>query len=49
MEKIYSKNSNEISNLNLNPKQQTINFILNYSKGMHVIKSNRMIFEVHKN
>ena len=47
MEKIYSKNSNEISNLN--PKQQTINFILNYSKGMHVIKSDRMIFEVYKN
>ena len=47
MEKIYSKDSNKINNLN--PKSETINFILNYSKGMHVIKSDRMIFEVHKN
>jgi hypothetical protein len=47
MEKIYSKNSNKINNLN--PKAETINFILNYSKGMHVIKSKRMVFEMYKN
>jgi len=30
---------------NLNPKEETINFLLNYSKALSVINCNKMKFE----
>ena len=44
MAKIYSENS--IKKLNdLEPKEETVNFILNYSKALSVINYNKMKFE----
>lgn len=47
MQKIYSQGSKNMNNLQ--PKQETINFILNYSKAMHIMKTRNMLIEVHKN
>jgi len=47
MPKIYSKSSSKMDNLK--PKSETINFILNYSKALHVIKTKTMQIEVMKN
>ena len=45
MAKIYSENS--INKLNeLEPKEETVNFLLNYSKALSVINCNKMKFEV---
>ena len=44
MAKLYSENS--IKNLNeLEPRKETVSFILNYSKALSVIKCNKMKFE----
>ncbi len=44
MAKLYSENS--IKKVNeLEPKNETVNFILNYSKALSVIKYNKMKFE----
>jgi hypothetical protein len=44
MAKIYSENSiNKIENLS--PKEETVNFLLNYSKALSVISSNKLKFE----
>jgi hypothetical protein len=44
MEKIYSKKS--IGNPEkLEPKEETINFLLNYSKALKVLKYNNLEFE----
>ncbi len=44
MAKLYSENS--IKNLNdLKPKEETVNFLLNYSKALSVINCNKMKFE----
>ncbi|MDC1365131.1 hypothetical protein N8258_01805 [Algibacter sp.] len=44
MAKIYSENS--IENIkNLEPKEETVNFILNYSKALSVINYNKLKFE----
>lgn len=44
MAKIYSENSIEkISNLE--PKEETVKFLLNYSKALSVINYNEMKFE----
>ena len=44
MAKIYSENS--IKNLNdLKPKEETVNFLLNYSKALSVINYKKMKFE----
>jgi len=44
MAKIYSENS--IKNLNdLKPREETVNFLLNYSKALSVINCNKMKFE----
>ncbi|WP_303317728.1 hypothetical protein Q4Q34_17585 [Flavivirga abyssicola] len=44
MAKIYSENS--IKNLNeREPKEETINFLLNYSKALSVINYNKLKFE----
>ncbi len=44
MAKFYSENS--IENINeLEPKEETINFLLSYSKALSVIDCNKMKFE----
>jgi hypothetical protein len=44
MAKLYSENS--IKNLNeLEPKEETVNFLLNYSKALSVINCNKWKFE----
>ncbi|MDO5980446.1 hypothetical protein [Flavivirga spongiicola] len=44
MAKIYSGNS--IKNLNeQEPKEETVNFLLNYSKALSVINCNKLKFE----
>lgn len=45
MAKNYSKTSIETPN-ELRPKDETINFILNYSKALSVIKSEKVKFEL---
>jgi len=47
MPKLYAQGSKKMNNLQ--PKQETINFILNYSKALHVIKTMSMSVEVHQN
>lgn len=44
MAKLYSKR-NPQKQLNLNPKEETVNFLLNYSKALSVINCNKMKFE----
>jgi hypothetical protein len=44
MAKLYSK-KNPQKQLNLNPKEETVNFLLNYSKALSVINCNKMKFE----
>ncbi|WP_345167737.1 hypothetical protein [Algibacter aquimarinus] len=44
MAKIYSENS--IKKLdNLEPREETVNFLLNYSKALRVINCNKLKFE----
>ncbi|MDB9755430.1 hypothetical protein OAB20_03980 [Winogradskyella sp.] len=43
MAKIYSNASPK--NVNQNPKEETISFILNYSKALSVINYNKLKFE----
>ncbi|MDG1728605.1 MAG: hypothetical protein P8I04_01880 [Algibacter sp.] len=44
MAKIYSENS--IKKIeNLEPREETVNFLLNYSKALSVIDYNKMKFE----
>ena len=47
MAKIYSKNPK--NNKKLNPKDETVRFILNYSKALSVIKYKNMEFEALQN
>lgn len=47
MPKLYTQGSKKINNLQ--PKKETINFILNYSKALHIMKTKNMLFEMHKN
>lgn len=44
MAKLYSQKKSQIE-LNLNPKEETVNFLLNYSKALSVINCNKMKFE----
>ncbi len=44
MAKIYS-NASQKKNLNLMPKDETISFLLNYSKALSVIDYNKLKFE----
>jgi hypothetical protein len=44
MAKLYSEKITE-SQINLNPKEETVNFLLNYSKALSVINCNKMKFE----
>lgn len=45
MAKLYSKNSVKNSNT-LNPKEETLNFLLDYSKALRVVKHENKIFEL---
>ncbi len=47
MAKIYSECSQQKDNLN--PKEETIDFLLNYSKALCVIKHNNLNFETLQN
>ena len=44
MAKLYSENSIK-SIMDLEPTEETVNFLLNYSKALSVIKCNKMTFE----
>ena len=44
MAKIYSKDFIESTN-DLKPKEETVNFLLNYSKALSVISCNKLKFE----
>lgn len=44
MAKIYSENSIKKTE-NLEPREETVNFLLNYSKALSVISCNNMKFE----
>jgi hypothetical protein len=44
MAKIYSENSIKKFN-ELQPKEETVNFLLNYSKALSVINCNKLKFE----
>ncbi len=48
MAKLYSNNpeKTKIPNLKLNPKEETVSFLLNYSKALSVINCNKKKFEV---
>jgi hypothetical protein len=43
MAKIYSDCT--LKNVNLNPKEETVDFLLNYSKALSVISYNKLKFE----
>ncbi|WP_223034315.1 MULTISPECIES: hypothetical protein [Hanstruepera] len=44
MAKLYSQ-KNPQKQLNLNPKEETVKFLLDYSKALSVINCNKMKFE----
>ncbi len=48
MAKIYSKTT-ESKSTELKPKQETINFLLNFSKSLEVKSSGNYLVEIHKN
>ena len=41
MPKLYTQGSKKMNNLQ--PKKETINFILNYSKALHVMKDKKHV------
>ena len=47
MPKLYTQRSKKMNELK--PKKETINFILNYSKALHIMKTRNMLIELHKN
>lgn len=47
MAKLYSKKA--LANTKMLPKKETINFLLNYSKALNVIKIGNMNFEILAN
>ncbi len=47
MAKLYSECPQKKDNLN--PKEETVNFLLNYSKALSVIKCNKLKFEMLQN
>jgi len=47
MPKLYTQRSEKMNKLQ--PKKETINFILNYSKALHVMKTRNMLIELHQN
>ena len=47
MAKLYSQKA--LANTKMLPKKETINFILNYSKALKVVKASNMNFEIIAN
>jgi hypothetical protein len=47
MAKLYSKKA--LANTKMLPKKETINFILNYSKALKIVKVGNMNFELLAN
>ena len=47
MAKLYSKRT--LATTKMLPKRETINFILNYSKALKVVKASNMNFEIIAN
>lgn len=47
MPKLYTQGSKKMDTLQ--PKNETINFILNYSKAMRIIRVGKLQVEVHQN
>jgi hypothetical protein len=47
MAKLYSKKA--LTNTKMLPKKETINFLLNYSKALNVIKVGNLNFEILAN
>jgi hypothetical protein len=47
MEKIYSKKNK--GNKNNGPSEKCIQFILDYSKAMDLVKSEKILIEINKN
>ena len=48
MAKLYSEQTPQKTN-ELNPKEETVNFLLNYSKALSVIHCNNLKFEALQN
>ncbi len=48
MAKLYSEKTPQI-NSDLNPKEETVDFLLNYSKALSVIHCNNLKFEALQN
>ncbi len=48
MAKIYSKNISK-ENQTVKPKAETIDFILNYSRSLSILKTDNFVIEVNKN
>ncbi|MFT6748304.1 MAG: hypothetical protein ACI9XR_000854 [Flavobacterium sp.] len=44
MAKLYTKNS--LAKLNMVPKKETINFLLNYSKALKIVTIGKLQFEI---
>ena len=47
MPKIYAKSSSKMDQMK--PKNETINFLLNYSKALHIVNLKHMQIEILKN
>lgn len=47
MPKLYTQGSKKMNRLQ--PKQNTVNFILNYSKALCIMEAGKMKVEVHQN
>jgi len=48
MSKIYSENISK-NNSSLKPEKETINFLLNYSKSLSILKTDKFVIELNKN
>ena len=49
MPKLYSQNSAQNELQTLKPSKETIAFLLNYSKALHVVKTDPLTFETFVN
>jgi len=49
MAKLYSEKKITETQINLNPKEETVSFLLNYSKALSVIHCNNLKFEALQN
>lgn len=47
MAKIYSKKS--LTSIAMKPEKEVVSFLLNYSKALHVLKTNQSLFEINAN